>query len=44
MDEEIPKQIGKRYEIKNYVENTRPQLEQRERESNTWIRGFKFGL
>jgi len=32
MDEEIPKQIGKRYEIKNYVENTRPQLGRAERE------------
>jgi len=32
MDEEIPKQIGKRYEIKNYVENTRPQLGKEQRE------------
>ncbi len=42
MDEEIPKQIGKRYEVKSYVENTRPLIGKEQRESNTWIRGNKF--
>ena len=32
MDEEIPRQIGKRYEIESCVENTRPRLGKKQRE------------